>query len=330
MKKNITPCFFGTRPDGMYAATYEITNSCNLSCKHCMNQSGDNSFPGLSLEDSLALITEMYEVGVRSLYISGGEPLTYPEIDKVLLFCKEKGFKLSLATNGVLVEEHLDAIMSCVKDVSISLDGIGSVFDEFRGMPGLFNAVIKAFECLRGKVNMIVSTVIWKGNMNSLEDIVSFVHNAGVSQINFSYLVPLGRAKNSNIHIEKENYLKIKSEITRLQKIYNDENFQILFRRSSRIDATSLECAGGSMIIHATATGKIAPCSWCAKMGTEQDEMLTYQWKRGNMSRCISQIQMLQIINEKRKEKFGYTGCPAMSLVYNGDLEADDPLNFLL
>ena len=96
----ITPCFFGTRPDGMYAATYEITNSCNLSCKHCMNSSSKGAFPGLPIQNALTLIDEMYRVGVRSLYISGGEPLTYPDINRVLRYCRDKGFKLSLATNG--------------------------------------------------------------------------------------------------------------------------------------------------------------------------------------------------------------------------------------
>ncbi len=326
----ITPCFFGTRPDGMYAATYEITNSCNLSCKHCMNQSSKTTFPGLPIEDALDLITEMYDAGVRSLYISGGEPLTYPGIDRVLRFCSEMGFKLSLATNGVLVPEHIDTITECVRDISVSLDGIGKVHDDFRGMPGMFHAVEKAMACLRGKINMIVSTVIWKGNMDSLEDIVRFVYEAGVSQINFSYLVPLGRATNPNIHIAKEDYSRIKAEITRLQELYSGKGFLILFRRSSQITADSIECAGGSMIMHATATGKIAPCSWCAKMGNEQDRLLTLQWKKGNMAQCISQIQNLQTINQQRKEKFGYTGCPAMSLVYNGSFEADDPLNTLL
>lgn len=326
----VTPCFFGTRPDGMYAATYEITNTCNLSCKHCMNSSGKESFPGLPLQDSLALIDEMYDAGVRSLYISGGEPLTYPGIDSVLRFCHEKGFKLSLATNGVLVPNHLDAIADCVCDISLSLDGIGAVHDGFRGMPGMYDEVTKAFACLKGKVNMIVSTVIWKGNMDSLEDIVRVVYEAGVSQINFSYLVPIGRAINPNIHIAKEDYARIRDEVSRIREVYADKNFSILFRRSSRITADSLDCAGGSMIMHATATGKLSPCSWCAKLGKESDELLTCQWEKGNMPYCVEKIRNLQVINGQRKEALGYTGCPAMSLVSCGSFDADDPLNTML
>lgn len=326
----ITPCFFGTRLDGMYAATYEITNTCNLTCKHCMNKSGKDSYPGMPLENVLELIKEMYDIGVRSLYISGGEPLTYPDIDRVLYFCAKKGFKLSMATNGVLVPEHLDAIVACVKDISVSLDGIGMAHDDFRGIPGMFDAVAKTFDYLRGKVNMIVSTVIWQGNKDMIEDIVRFVYEAGVSQINFSYLVPLGRATNMDIHINKEDYGKIQEKVTQLQNFYADKNLLILFRRSSRINADSLECAGGTKIIHATATGKIAPCSWCAKMGEEQDDLLTWQWEQGNMEKCVSQICNLQNINQQRKEKFGYTGCPAMSWIYSRSFEADDPLNILL
>lgn len=151
----VTPCFFGTRPDRMYAATYEITNSCNFSCKHCMNSSSRETAAGLPLETAKQLLTELYDNGVRSLYLSGGEPLTYPDIDEILRFCRSKGFKLSLATNGSLVSEHMEAICDNVQDISISVDGIGEAHDCFRGMNDAFGFAEDVFRRLRGRVNII-------------------------------------------------------------------------------------------------------------------------------------------------------------------------------
>ena len=323
----VTPCFFGTRSDGMYAATYEITNSCNLSCRHCMNSSGKNEFSGLPLEEAKQLIAEMYENGVRSLYISGGEPLTYPSIDELLKFCRNKGFKLSLATNGSLVAEHMDAISDNVQDISISLDGIGEIHDRFRGMDGAFEFVKTALEQLRGKVNTIVSTVIWAENKNQLEELVKFAHGCGVSQINFSYLVPLGRAIDPKIHLLAEDYVRIQHTVNRLIQEYAPKGLTVLFRRSSRLNIDSADCAGGSLILHVTATGKVAPCSWCAKLDDKTNVLLTKQWQPGNMTKCIEQIRNLVSINTRNKVVRGYTGCPAMAYIYYQSFSADDPLN---
>ena len=324
-----TPCFFGTRPDEMYAATFEITNTCNLSCQHCMNKSGSDNHSGLPIMAVLTLAEEMYAAGVRSLYISGGEPLTYPGIDQVLYFCSEKGYKLSLATNGSLVQEHIDTITNCVRDVSISLDGLGSIHDEFRGSSGMFDLFVSTVNSLKGKVNLIVSTVIWNKNIDIIEELVKFVYGLGVGQINFSYLVPLGRAKNPNIHINKEDYFKVQERIKRLQSLYSSKGLTILFRRSTRIRCDSADCEGGQQILHVTSTGIVAPCSWCAKLNDGIKEM-TYQWKPGNFVQCLNHIQQLKSINDKRKLLYGYTGGPAMSKIYNGSIMADDPLNQLL
>lgn len=323
----VTPCFFGTRPDRMYAATYEITNICNFSCMHCMNRSCKDAAAGLPLETTKQLLTEMYDNGVRSLYLSGGEPLTYPDIDEILQFCHSKDFKLSLATNGSLVSEHMEAICDNVQDISISVDGIGDIHDSFRGMQGAFAFAEDAFRRLRGRVNIIVSTVIWGGNVDQLEALVDFVHGSGVSQINFSYLVPLGRAADPAIHVPIKDYPHVQDIVRRLTEQYASKGLKVLFRRSSRIGTNSLECAGGSMILHVTATGRVAPCSWCAKLGSEPDMLLTKQWEPGNMPECLEQIRHLTQLNLDNKAARGYTGCPAMAYLYQQSFSADDPLN---
>ncbi len=71
MSTLITPCFFGTREDNMYAATFKITYKCNLLCKHCMNLADDQAIEGMELNKVLDLITQLYDNGVRRLYITG-------------------------------------------------------------------------------------------------------------------------------------------------------------------------------------------------------------------------------------------------------------------
>lgn len=48
-----SPCVFRKRDTSNYLAFIEITNSCNMRCKHCMNWSVENSNEGFGKENIL-------------------------------------------------------------------------------------------------------------------------------------------------------------------------------------------------------------------------------------------------------------------------------------
>jgi MoaA/NifB/PqqE/SkfB family radical SAM enzyme len=327
--EKVTPCFFGTRKDNMYAATFEITNRCNLACKHCMNESDSSAFEGMTLEQIVDLISEMYECGVRSLYITGGEALSHPSFEQIVEFAYNKGIKITLATNGFDLSKHIEIIKKYIYDISVSIDGIGETNDIFRNKVGLFDKIFTSIKKMKDhNVRIITSTVIWKGNKDQIEDIINFVRKIGVAQINFAFLVPLGRAVDPKLHLDPEDYFPVIASMEKLKAKYENDNFHLLFRRSYPIDASSLDCEGGSKILHVNAQGRVFPCSWCGKIGL--DDMLSSQWTGGNLKECIQKIYSLNSIVSERKEKLGYSGCPAMAYAYYKELYADDPLNLLL
>ena len=195
----ISPCVFRKRETDRLLAFIEITNACNMKCKHCMNGSGKNAKEGLKKEDILKLIDELYENKTEEIYISGGEPLLYPYIDEVILHANSLGIKVTLATNALEVPKHLEAIKKGVQLVSISLDGIGSTHDNFRGVLGAFDNCINVFKLLKeNNVKTRISAMIWKENTNQLEEMISTAKSCGVSKVNLAFLIPTGRAKNDD------------------------------------------------------------------------------------------------------------------------------------
>ena len=102
-----SPCVFRKRETSNYLAFIEITNSCNMKCKHCMNWSAENSNEGFKEERIMNLIKELYENNTEEIYISGGEPLLYPFIDDVILYANSLGIKVTLATNALEISNHL-------------------------------------------------------------------------------------------------------------------------------------------------------------------------------------------------------------------------------
>lgn len=110
-----SPCVFRKRETSNYLAFIEITNSCNMRCKHCMNWSVENSSEGFEKENILKLIKDLYDNNTEEIYISGGEPLLYPYIDEAILYANSLGIKVTLATNALEIANHLETIKKGVQ-----------------------------------------------------------------------------------------------------------------------------------------------------------------------------------------------------------------------
>lgn len=102
-------------------AYLEITNVCNLSCEFCPGTSRTAGF--LSPEDFQFLAARL-RPHTEYLYLHlMGEPLLHPRLDEILDRAKQLGFKIMLTTNGTLLGERRDLLLSnpAVEKVSISL-----------------------------------------------------------------------------------------------------------------------------------------------------------------------------------------------------------------
>ena len=161
-----------------------------------MYWSVENSNEGFEKEKILGLIKDLYDNKTEEIYISGGEPLLYPYIDDAILYANSLGIKVTLATNALEISKHLEIIKKGVQLVSISLDGIGETHDKFRGKPGAFNNCVKMFKLLKNNnIKTRISAMIWKENVEQLEEMISLAKSCGVSKVNLAFLIPEGRAK---------------------------------------------------------------------------------------------------------------------------------------
>jgi radical SAM protein with 4Fe4S-binding SPASM domain len=104
-----------------YSRVYvEITNICNRNCSFCPGTKRDKKVLGVEefelICDKLVGVTEYLYLHVM------GEPLTHPELPRLISLAASKGFKVSLTTNGTLLSRVGQSIIdSGVYKVNISL-----------------------------------------------------------------------------------------------------------------------------------------------------------------------------------------------------------------
>jgi MoaA/NifB/PqqE/SkfB family radical SAM enzyme len=108
----------------------EVTNRCNLDCGICIRNTWEDLPGSLSLELYQKLISDIQLMDpLPEIFFGGyGEPLSHPDIIKMILSAKQNGSKTALITNGTLLSEKMaEALISSGLDrLWVSLDGVHS------------------------------------------------------------------------------------------------------------------------------------------------------------------------------------------------------------
>ena len=105
----------------MYSRVYiEITNICNMSCSFCHGHSRRHGF--MTEEDFSEILRKLEGQTKYIYYHLMGEPLLHEKLTVFLNKAAEKGFHSVITTNGTLLKEKGDALISSgVYKVNISL-----------------------------------------------------------------------------------------------------------------------------------------------------------------------------------------------------------------
>ena len=179
-----------------------ITDRCNFQCRYCMPEGKREFLPReeiLTYEEVSEVVSVFSEFGVRSVRLTGGEPLVRKGIEKLILQLKEiEGIKeVSITTNGFMLGSKAGILKKAGLDrVNISLDTLNPVKFAFitRTSEDTFYRVLEGVEKAKEEeLNPVkINTVLIKGfNDSEVEDFVKFSIDYGV-EVRFIELMPVG------------------------------------------------------------------------------------------------------------------------------------------
>ena len=106
-------------------AIYYVTGQCNLNCAYCEDfgarRNAENPHP-LPFEQVMRIL-RVVRTGMDALFLTGGEPLTHPDIDRIVLAAKHelKFREISLVSNGLLLPDH-EVLLPAIDRLIVSLD----------------------------------------------------------------------------------------------------------------------------------------------------------------------------------------------------------------
>lgn len=175
---------------------WAITGKCNYRCKHCYMYAPEAKFPEPSMEECRAIIESMQDAGVRSVGLTGGEPLIRRDFSELVDALVSHGIRVrSIYTNGALVTDVLlDSLEARGQKpvFHISYDG-DEYHDWLRGIPGARENAIRAIECCRAHGNEVFAAMcVHRKNRNEVFETVRHLSSLGVSRVRIKFMLPNG------------------------------------------------------------------------------------------------------------------------------------------
>lgn len=177
----------------------KLTNRCNLRCKHCYewNENGyhhnlSDIYKNADIDISLVkkCINETESVN-SMVYLWGGEPLLYNNIDELLELLYINNRYTIICTNGTLLKNHYNKILAFDDKIELllAIDGDKTSHDALRGK-GNFDLIIEQIKPLIQKKEqnlfngtISVHTMVSNENIISLYDTVCFLDSLGIDNL---------------------------------------------------------------------------------------------------------------------------------------------------
>lgn len=160
-----------------------ITYDCNARCAMC-DIWKIKGFPKLAAEEFKKLPPSL-----RDINISGGEPFLrhdLPEITaEIVMACPRA--RIIISTNGFLTDIIIRQMKEILKikpgiGVAVSIDGIGEMHDEMRGVPGGFKRDMETIKQLKalGVANIRLGFTITEKNIGHIKKVYDLSRQLGV------------------------------------------------------------------------------------------------------------------------------------------------------
>ena len=211
-----------------------VAQDCNLRCKYCFGDGGSFGHRAVMSEEvgRAAVDFIIKNSSVRKhceIDFFGGEPLiNFRTVKAVTEYVRQreretgKIFKLTLTTNGILLDEKISAWLNENNfSVVLSLDGRKKIHDAMRpdiSGRGSYDRVLKNFKRFvdsRGRENYYLRGTYTKKNLDFTSDVLS-VHDAGFDILSIEPVV----LKDSPLALTEEDLPKIFAEYDRLTEAY--------------------------------------------------------------------------------------------------------------
>jgi len=216
----------------------ELTHSCNLACDYCYMNSklySKKLFNKISTSKLLDKLGQLRDKGVLEIGITGGEPTLHPDFDKISQYALKNFESVEIITNGVNYETIYNLIKLSNKykhklNLSMSFNMWYRNFDE------LWNNnfyIVKAIKKIKPLQPIRIICTDYKYSKKKTKIVEKKLLELGAKAVDYSYVSPIGRAKNKITEMYYINKYKQHKKNDKRVFTANQRNCGLLFKHSA-------------------------------------------------------------------------------------------------
>ena len=253
-----------------------LTEKCNLRCTYCMPESGVVLSPRSQLmttEEVIEFATLFVKNGVEKIRLTGGEPLLRKDFPEILTAISKLPVQLSITTNAILVDRHIDTFKSCgLRDINVSLDTLNAnKFDAITKRDHFSKATNNIELLLQEDFNIKLNVVLMKSfNEDEIIDFINYTRDKNTT-VRFIEFMPFdGNAWDKSKLVGYDEVLNVakahypESDLVHLpnEKNFTERNFKIQGYQGSFgvISTVTNPFCDVCNRIRLTANGKLKNC----------------------------------------------------------------------
>jgi radical SAM protein with 4Fe4S-binding SPASM domain len=311
----------------------DLTYRCNNRCVHCYCSLPENNETAAKDELSTAeikeLLDELASMGSLWLLITGGEPLLRKDFEEIYLHAKEKGFLITLFTNGTVVGKEMTELLSRYPPFVVEISIYGATEETYekvtrvRGSYERCNAGIRKLKESGIKLNL--KTMALTMNAHEISDMDRVAREWGC-QFRFDAIIQ--RRIDKEMFSDPEKYRIPADEVVRLdrmfpQRIEEWREFCHRFANGPHSDVDLYNCGAGESSMHINPYGRVAGCLMMIRDGfSVRDHKLGWIWNEG----------ILKVVRQKKNFQLacddcqlaGLCGeCASWRIVEHGDIKKE-------
>ncbi len=189
-----------------------VTNRCNLRCRHCCFDSGNTRMDELGFEDLQKVLRDAKEAGAWRFDMTGGEALLRKDAFDIIKYGKERGYRIELLSNGLLLSQNtVDRLKEIGLDaVGISLDGSSAEkhLAIRHGCPSYETIIDNISRCVSAGFYTKINTVVFSTNLMDIAAITELAISLGCDEHGVYFFSPVGRgSKNMDLAVNPKAWL---------------------------------------------------------------------------------------------------------------------------
>ncbi|WFR56987.1 radical SAM protein [Anaerocolumna sp. AGMB13025] len=251
-------------------ATVEITETCNLRCRHCYLDASVLKDKCISFKQFEEIVNQLKENKVVNIELTGGELFMNPEAYEIVQLALKQFAMVGILTNGTILTEAMLALLSNFKEkvlLNVSLDSVNpQLHDDFRGQKGAFDKTCETIKRLTGKgLNVRVASSIFRDNMWEIDKLADLAVSLGARVFTYNFVEDFGRG-NQVSSAKTDKSTEVKNYTDYINGVIRKYRNIIPVIQSDDFISGSSNCGAGTVSILIGADGNLRPCALFPKI----------------------------------------------------------------